>query len=141
MQNRRHFLKTGFSIATAGLAGAAALTRARRSLADEAPPETTSVRLLYWKDGAGPGGSSYRLGDLGQAAEGLAIPSEALFQDHDPLEPALPFAHEQRAGLQTHALARLRRAAVERSADAILFPRRILRTDLSRPPNASDWSR
>src|SRR5580704_18827646 len=52
MQNRRHFLKTGFSIATAGLAGAAALTRARRSLADEAPPETTSVRLLYWKDGA-----------------------------------------------------------------------------------------
>jgi NitT/TauT family transport system substrate-binding protein len=52
MQNRRHFLKTGFSIAAAGLAGAAALTRARRSLADEAPPETTSVRLLYWKDGA-----------------------------------------------------------------------------------------
>jgi hypothetical protein len=69
-----------------------------------------------------PGGSSYRLGDLGQAAEGLAIPSEALFQDHDPLEPALPFTHEQRAGLQTQALARLRRAAVERSADAILFP-------------------
>ena len=52
MQNRRHFLKTGFSIAAAGLAGAAALTRARRSLADKAPPETTSVRLLYWKDGA-----------------------------------------------------------------------------------------
>ena len=52
MQNRRHFLRTGFSIAAAGLAGAAALTGARRSLADEAPPETTSVRLLYWKDGA-----------------------------------------------------------------------------------------
>ena len=51
MQDRRHFLKTGFSIAAAGLAGAAALTRARRSVADEAPPETTSVRLLYWKDG------------------------------------------------------------------------------------------
>ena len=48
MQNRRHFLKTGFSIAAAGLAGAAALTGARRSLAEEAPPETTSVRLLYW---------------------------------------------------------------------------------------------
>ena len=50
MQDRRDFLKTGFSIAAAGLAGAAALTGARRSLAEEAPPETTSVRLLYWKD-------------------------------------------------------------------------------------------
>jgi hypothetical protein len=70
-----------------------------------------------------PGGSSYRLGDLGQAAEGLAIPSEALFQDHDPLEPALPFTHEQRADLQTDPFSRLRRAAVERSADGILFPR------------------
>ena len=49
MQNRRHFLKTGFSMAAAGLAGAAALIRARRTLAEEAPPETTSVRLLYWK--------------------------------------------------------------------------------------------
>ena len=47
MQNRRHFLKTGFSIAAAGLAGAAALVRARGSVAEEAPPETTSVRLLY----------------------------------------------------------------------------------------------
>ena len=45
MQDRRDFLKTGFSIAAAGLAGAAALTGARRSLAEEAPPETTSVRL------------------------------------------------------------------------------------------------
>jgi NitT/TauT family transport system substrate-binding protein len=50
MQDRRDFLKTGFSIAAAGLAGAAALTRARRSLAEEAPPETTSVRLLNWNN-------------------------------------------------------------------------------------------
>jgi NitT/TauT family transport system substrate-binding protein len=50
MQNRRDFLKTGFSIAAAGLGGAAALTGARRSLATEAPPETTSVRLPYWKN-------------------------------------------------------------------------------------------
>ena len=49
--------------------------------------------------------------------------SEALFQDHDPLEPAAPFTHEQRAGPQTQAFSGLRRAAVERSADAILFPR------------------
>ena len=49
MQNRRHFLKTGFSVA-AGLAGAAALVRARGSVAEEAPPETTSLRLLLWKD-------------------------------------------------------------------------------------------
>jgi NitT/TauT family transport system substrate-binding protein len=45
MQNRRHFLRTGISLAAAGLAGAAALTRPRWSLAEEAPPETTSVRL------------------------------------------------------------------------------------------------
>jgi NitT/TauT family transport system substrate-binding protein len=45
MQNRRHFLRTGFSMAAAGLAGAAALAGARRTLADEAPPETTSLRL------------------------------------------------------------------------------------------------
>jgi hypothetical protein len=70
-----------------------------------------------------PGGPGHRFGDLGQAAEGLAIPSEALVQDHDPLEPTVPFTHEQRAGPQTQALACLRRAAVERSADAILFPR------------------
>ena len=50
MQNRRHFLRSGFSIAAAGLAGAAALVRACRSVAGEAPPETTSVRLLYLKD-------------------------------------------------------------------------------------------
>ena len=50
MQNRRHFLKTSFSIAAAGLAGAGALVRARGSVAEEAPPETTSLRLLYWKD-------------------------------------------------------------------------------------------
>jgi NitT/TauT family transport system substrate-binding protein len=45
MQNRRRFLKTGLSLAVAGLAGAAALSSARRTLAEEAPPETTSVRL------------------------------------------------------------------------------------------------
>jgi NitT/TauT family transport system substrate-binding protein len=45
MQNRRHFLQTGFFLAAAGLAGVAALTRSRRTLAEEAPPETTSVRL------------------------------------------------------------------------------------------------
>src|SRR4029077_12832018 len=37
--------KTGFSLAAAGLAGAGALSGARRTLAGEAPPETTSVRL------------------------------------------------------------------------------------------------
>jgi hypothetical protein len=34
---------------------------------------------------------------------------EALFQYRDPLEPALLFTHEHRAGLQSGALARLRR--------------------------------
>jgi NitT/TauT family transport system substrate-binding protein len=45
VQNRRHFLKTGFSIAAAGLAGVAALMGGRGSLAKEASPETTSLRL------------------------------------------------------------------------------------------------
>jgi NitT/TauT family transport system substrate-binding protein len=45
MQNRRHFLQTGFSMAAAGLASAAALAGARRTLAEEAPPETTSLRI------------------------------------------------------------------------------------------------
>ena len=45
MQNRRHFLKAGVSVAAAGLTGAGALTGAHRTLAEEAPPETTSLRL------------------------------------------------------------------------------------------------
>src|SRR6516164_7457752 len=45
MQDRRHFLQTGLSLAAAGLAGAAALLGARRTVAEEAPPETTSLRL------------------------------------------------------------------------------------------------
>ena len=45
MRTRRHFLTTGFTMAAAGLAGAAALTSARRTVAEEAPPETTSLRL------------------------------------------------------------------------------------------------
>jgi hypothetical protein len=49
-QDRRHFLKTGFSIAAASLAGAAGLVGVRRTLAEEAPPETTSVRLEDLKD-------------------------------------------------------------------------------------------
>jgi NitT/TauT family transport system substrate-binding protein len=46
MQNRRQFLNISLSIAAAGVAGAAALTGARRSVAQEAPPETTSLRLV-----------------------------------------------------------------------------------------------
>jgi NitT/TauT family transport system substrate-binding protein len=51
MQDRRHFLKTGFSITAASLAGAAGLVGVRRTLAEEAASETNTVRLLYWKDG------------------------------------------------------------------------------------------
>jgi NitT/TauT family transport system substrate-binding protein len=45
MQDRRYFLKTGISVAAASLAGAAGLVGVRRTLAEEAPPETTSLRL------------------------------------------------------------------------------------------------
>ena len=48
MQNRRRFLQTGISIAAAGFAGVAALAGVRRTLAEEAPPETTSLRLGQW---------------------------------------------------------------------------------------------
>ena len=50
MQDRRYFMKAGFSLAAAGIAGAAALTGVRRTLAEEAPPETNSVRLLSFKN-------------------------------------------------------------------------------------------
>jgi NitT/TauT family transport system substrate-binding protein len=52
MQNRRHFLKSGFSVAAAGLAGAATMGGTRRTLAEEAPPETTSLRL-HRQEGGG----------------------------------------------------------------------------------------
>src|SRR5215469_4976227 len=46
MQSRRQFLSTGISMASvAGLAGAANLATQRRSLATEAPPEITTIRL------------------------------------------------------------------------------------------------
>jgi NitT/TauT family transport system substrate-binding protein len=48
MQNRRHFLKTGLSMAAAGLPVAAPLVGAGRSVAEEAPPETTSLRLIQY---------------------------------------------------------------------------------------------
>ena len=80
-------------------------------------------------------------GNVTIPAEGLAVPGEALFQDHDPLEPAVPFAHEQRAGLQT-ILAFEARGGRKGAPTPSSFPeRRILRIDLSRPPKASDWSR
>src|SRR5208282_1422715 len=40
-----------------------------------------------------PVGPRHRPGDLGQAAEGPAIPGEALLEDHDPLKLALPLSN------------------------------------------------
>src|SRR5271166_3853068 len=51
----------------------------------------------------------------------MAIPGEALLQDHDPLELALPFTNEQRAGLQCDALPSLWGATVEGDAGAVLL--------------------
>jgi NitT/TauT family transport system substrate-binding protein len=53
MQDRRHFLKAGISVAAAGLAGDVALTRSRTSLAAEAPPETTSLRIAQYPPSCG----------------------------------------------------------------------------------------
>ena len=68
-----------------------------------------------------PVGPRHRLGDLGQAAESLAIPGEALLQDHDPLELAPPFTNQQRAGLQCDALPSLWGALVEGDPGAIVL--------------------
>src|SRR5208337_1392140 len=47
--------------------------------------------------------SGHRLGDLRQAAEGLAIPGEAFFEYHHALELSSPFPDEQSAGLEADA--------------------------------------
>ena len=74
----------------------------------------------------GSSGMRWRCGPISpcaasKAAESLAIPGEALLQDHDPLEPALPFTNEQRAGLQCDALPSLWGAPVEGDAGAIVL--------------------
>src|SRR5271165_5532806 len=58
---------------------------------------------------------------LPKPEEAMAVPGEALLQDHDPLEPALPFTNEQRTGLQCDALPSLRGAPVEGDAGAIVL--------------------
>jgi hypothetical protein len=59
MQDPRHFLKTGFSVVAAGLAGAAVLVHARESVAEEAPPDHR-----YGDGLAVPEGGQERAGDL-----------------------------------------------------------------------------
>ena len=65
--------------------------------------------------------SGHRLGDLGQAAEGLAVPGEAFLEDHDPLELAVPLSHQQRAGLQADAVSGLRRPPVEGNGGILIL--------------------
>ena len=45
----------------------------------------------------------HALTDRSGTCQSLAIPGEALLEDHDPLEPALPFTNEQPASLQCDA--------------------------------------
>ena len=78
-----------------------------------APPKAEEAMTV-------PVRSGHRLGDLGQVAEGLAIPGEAVVQDHDPLELAIPLSHQQRAGLQAEAVSGLRRPTVEGSGALVL---------------------
>src|SRR5271156_5441066 len=62
----------------------------------------------------------HRLGDLGERAIGLAVPGEALFEDHHAREIPLPFANQERASFQSRPFPRLRIASLERSASAIV---------------------
>jgi hypothetical protein len=82
MQNRRHILKIGFSLAAAGLAGAAALSGARRSVAEAG--ETLRREI---------GGSSLPPDKLHARVKtaGLKAPAAretALVQAKDPRPPA-----------------------------------------------------
>ena len=61
-----------------------------------------------------PACAGHRLGDLRQAAVGLAVPGDALVEDHHTLEPAIPFAGEQSPGLQLGPIPRRRNPRFER---------------------------
>jgi len=65
--------------------------------------------------------SGHRLGDLGQAAIGQAVPGKALLEDHDPFEFAFPLTDKERAGLEVNAVSALRRPSVE-GGGRILIP-------------------
>ena len=59
------------------------------------PRELTRQRhQLFHRRSKKGGPKAAGLGDLGQAAEGLAIPGEAFLEDHDPLELAIPFSRQ-----------------------------------------------
>src|SRR5476649_2313695 len=62
-----------------------------------------------------PARAGHRLGDLRQAAEVLAVPGKTFFQDHDALELAPPFAHQQRSWPQGDPIAGLGIASIEGS--------------------------
>ena len=91
---------------------------------------------------AAPACACHRLGDLRQAAIGLAIPGEALIEDHHTLEPAIPLSGEESPGLQ---LGPIRVVAIRaskgcKSDDPSLRPfgwRRTRSVSLSSPPNAA----
>jgi hypothetical protein len=65
-----------------------------------------------------PTRSRHRLGDLGEAAKGLAVPSEALIEDHHALQLPPPFANQKRADFKWDPFPCLRIAPVEGSASA-----------------------
>ena len=51
-----------------------------------------------------PARAGHRLGDLRQAAIGLAVPGKTVLQHHHPLQRAVPFANQQRARFQIDAV-------------------------------------
>jgi hypothetical protein len=102
--------RRGFFNRTRAAASAPAALAAQRLSAS-----VCSLRLAQPEEPmAVPVGAGHRFGDLGQAAEALAVPGKAFFQDHDALELALPFAHQQRAGLQGDPFAGVGVTTIER---------------------------
>jgi hypothetical protein len=57
--------------------------------------------------------------DLGKAAKGPAVPSEAVFEHHHLFQFALPLAHEQRARIEVSPFSRPRLALLERTVSEI----------------------
>ena len=63
-----------------------------------------------------PARAGHRFGDLGEAAIGLAIPGEALFQDRHPFQPAFPFTDQHCSRSQIDPLPRRGDASFKQTA-------------------------
>ena len=93
----------------AGRSGAAISRPARDHRGSAGPGRSQAEEAM-----AVPARACHRLGDLRQAAVGLAVRGDALIEDHHTLDPALPLPGEQSPGLQPGPFPRYRNPRFER---------------------------